>query len=166
MHGKNMISLDWSILWVIVNLIILYLLLKKFLFGPVTAMMDKRQKLIQDNINETQAQKLDAEKLKTEYEETLKNAHQKAIDISNAAKAHTFKECDLMLENAKEEAARIIEEAEKSIESERVKAMENAKYEIADLALLAAAKVINKNLDSEKDKKLAESFLSEVGEFK
>ncbi len=161
-----MLNLDWSIVWVIINLLVLFLLLKKFLFKPVTAMMDKREEMIKNNISDAEKQKDDAYKLKSEYEETLKTAHQKAVDITNAAKVHASKECDLMVENARAESARILRDAEKSAESEKVKVMNDAKYEIADLALLAAAKVINKNLDSQKDKELAQSFLSEVGDSK
>lgn len=159
-----MLSLDWSILWVIINLLVLYFLLKKFLFGPVCSMMDKRAKIIKDNLDEAEAKKAEAEQLKSDYEQTMKNAHSEAVKITEAAKARAGKECDLMIENARAESARIVNEAETTIENERTKAIDDAKFEIADLALIAAAKVMNKKLDSDDDKKMAESFVSEVGE--
>lgn len=49
-----MLGLDWSVVWIIVNLLVLYALLKRFLFKPVCEMMDKRAKLIQDSLDEAE----------------------------------------------------------------------------------------------------------------
>lgn len=68
-----------------------------------------------------------------------------------------------MLENARAESAKIMKEAEKSIANEKEKAMDDAKYQIADLAILAAAKVIKKNVGGDSDRETVDEFLSEVG---
>ncbi len=159
-----MLKLDWNLVFTIINLLLLYLLLKKFLFKPVCDMMDKRAKMIQDEIDAAEAEKAEAMKLKSDYEETLKNARQEAVKITDAAKVRAGKEYDMLLENARAESAKIIADAEESIENERIKAMDGARYEIADLALLAAAKVIRKNADGVDSRELAESFISEAGE--
>ena len=139
-----MISLDISLVWVIINLLVLYLLLKKFLFKPVCKMMDE-------------------EKIKADYEAEIADAHSQAVEITNKAKAQAGRECDLMLENARAESAKIMKEAEKSIANEKEKAMDDAKYQIADLAILAAAKVIKKNVGGDSDRETVDEFLSEVG---
>ena len=133
-----MLSLDWSVVWIIVNLLVLYALLKRFLFKPVCEMMDKRAKLIQDSLDEAEEKKSEAERLREDYKAAL--------------------------ENARAESARLISDAERSIENERARAMDGAKYEIADLALLAAAKVLSQKADSIDGRELAESFISEAGE--
>ena len=150
-----MISLDISLVWVIINLLVLYLLLKKFLFKPVCKMMDERSAKIQSD--------LDAEKIKADYEAEIADAHSQAVEITNKAKAQAGRECDLMLENARAESAKIMKEAEKSIANEKEKAMDDAKYQIADLAILAAAKVIKKNVGGDSDRETVDEFLSEVG---
>lgn len=63
-----------------------------------------------------------------------------------------------MLENARAESAKIMKEAEKSIANEKEKAMDDAKYQIADLAILAAAKVIKKNVGGDSTEKLLMNF--------
>lgn len=63
-----------------------------------------------------------------------------------------------MLENARAESAKIMKEAEKSIANEKEKAMDDAKYQIADLAILAAAKVIKKNVGGDSTEKLLTNF--------
>ena len=144
-----MISLDISLVWVIINLLVLYLLLKKFLFKPVCKMMDERSAKIQSDLDGAAQAKADA--------------HSQAVEITNKAKAQAGRECDLMLENARAESAKIMKEAEKSIANEKEKAMDDAKYQIADLAILAAAKVIKKNVGGDSDRETVDEFLSEVG---
>ena len=141
-----MLSLDWSVVWIIVNLLVLYALLKRFLFKPVCEMMDKRAKLIQDSLDEAEEKKSEAERLREDYKAALENARREAAEITEAAKAGAAGECEIMLEN------------------ERARAMDGAKYEIADLALLAAAKVLSQKADSIDGRELAESFISEAGE--
>ena len=155
-----MISLDISLVWVIINLLVLYLLLKKFLFKPVCKMMDERSAKIQSDLDGAAQAKADAEKIKADYEA---DAHSQAVEITNKAKAQAGRECDLMLENARAESAKIMKEAEKSIANEKEKAMDDAKYQIADLAILAAAKVIKKNVGGDSDRETVDEFLSEVG---
>ena len=158
-----MISLDISLVWVIINLLVLYLLLKKFLFKPVCKMMDERSAKIQSDLDGAAQAKADAEKMKTDYEAEIADAHSQAVEITNKAKAQAGRECDLMLENARAESAKIMKEAEKSIANEKEKAMDDAKYQIADLAILAAAKVIKKNVGGDSDRETVEDFLSEGG---
>lgn len=121
-----MISLDISLVWVIINLLVLYLLLKKFLFKPVCKMMDERSAKIQSDLDGAAQAKADAEKMKTDYEAEIADAHSQAVEITNKAKAQAGRECDLMLENARAESAKIMKEAEKSIANEKEKAMDDA----------------------------------------
>ncbi|WP_295210222.1 F0F1 ATP synthase subunit B [Ruminococcus sp.] len=158
-----MLSLDLSLLWTIVNLLVLYLLLKKFLFKPVCKMMDERTAKIQGDLDGAAQAKADAEKMKADYEAEIADAHSQAVEITNKAKERAGKECDLMIENARAESAKIIKDAEKSIANEKERALDDAKYQIADLAMLAAAKVIKKNVGGESDKETVDDFLSEVG---
>ena len=62
-----MISLDISLVWVIINLLVLYLLLKKFLFKPVCKMMDERSAKIQSDLDGAAQAKADAEKIKADF---------------------------------------------------------------------------------------------------
>ncbi|MGN1134062.1 MAG: F0F1 ATP synthase subunit B [Oscillospiraceae bacterium] len=161
-----MIKLDWNILWTIINLLILFVVLKKVLFNRVMGIIEKRTQMVQNDLDSAAAAKSDAEQMKKDYEEQLKTAHDQALDITNTAKLKAQKECDLMIENAREESAKIIKDAQKTAVTEKSKALDDAKVEIADLALFAAAKVINKKVDSDSDKQMAEDFISEVGESK
>lgn len=158
-----MLVLNWHIVWTFVNIIVLFIFLKKFLFGPVTEMMEKRTKAIEDSIQEAETKKTDAMKLKQDYEEELNQAEKEASRIMKEAKERAAVEYNKQLLVAKEEAAKIIQDANKTIEMERKKSIQNAQSEIAGIALLAASKVIGKNVDDNSNKQLLGDFIKEVG---
>ena len=65
------LNLNWQIIWVFVNLLILFLLMKKFLFGPITKMLDNRAKSVADTLDQADERLADAEKQKAEYTQQL-----------------------------------------------------------------------------------------------
>lgn len=158
-----MLKLDWNLLWTIINVLVLFLLLRKFLFNPVCKIMDERAEKIQQDMDSASKTKLEAEQIKLNYEKEIANAHNKAIEITKKAKVQANHECDLMLENAKQESNKIILEAEKTIAYEKAKAIDDAKSEIANLVILTTSKVVNKNVQNEIDENEVNCFLAEVG---
>ena len=82
-----MLELDWDIVWTIVNLLILFLLLKHFLFKPITQMMESRTAEIENNLKDAEEQKQKAQQLNTQYEEQLQGAQAQAAQIISDAKA-------------------------------------------------------------------------------
>ena len=159
-----MLNVDiWDILWTVINLLVLFLLLKRFLFGPVTAIMDRREQMIKDDFDKAKAAREESEQLKAKYEEELADAHQEAVKISNAAKQRADRESAEIIDDAHKEAAHIINEAHKSIEREREEAIDAAREQIAGLAVMAAGQVLAKNIDEEKNREFAEQLLAEVG---
>lgn len=158
-----MLNLDWNIIWTIVNILILFLFLKKFLFKPVTEMMEKRQQLIENSFKEAEDKKAEAQELKNQYELELSHASEEAAKILNEAREKAAQETNRQLREAKEEANKIILEANKTIELERQKTLQNAQAEIAGIAMLAASKIIGKNVDDDTNKQLLGDFIKEVG---
>ena len=69
-----MLRIDLNLVWTIINVIILYLLLKKFLIKPVTAIMDKREQMVKQGLEGARAQESQAKELKVKYEEALASA--------------------------------------------------------------------------------------------
>lgn len=153
----------WDILWTVINLLVLYFLLKKFLFGPVTAMMDRREQMIKADLDKAKQTNAQAQELKDKYEAELKDAHLAAAKISSNAKQHADKESAQIIDEAQKEASRIIAEAKKTVERERQEAVEEAKEQIAGLAVLAASRVLAKNIDEESNLVYAQQLLAEVG---
>lgn len=158
-----MLSLDWSIIWTIVNILVLFLFLKKFLFKPVTEMMEKRKNTIETSLQEAEDTKSEALKMKTDYEKQLSMAKEDASMILKESRERAAREYNEQLKESKEMAAKIVQEASVAIELEKRKSLQEAQAEIATIALLAASKVIEKNVDDNTNKQMLNSFLNEVG---
>ena len=76
-----MIQFNVSLLFTIINLIVFYLLLKKFLFKPVMGIMEKREKMIADGLKNASDSQEEAARLKAEYEKALEGAKAESIQI-------------------------------------------------------------------------------------
>lgn len=158
-----MLQLNWNIIWTFVNLIVLYLLMKKFLFGPVTEIMEKRTKAIEDSFAEAKNKNEEAENIKMQYEEALQHSEVKAEEIIKEARERATIVYDKKIQEAEEEAAKLIASANKAIEVEKEKSMQDVQNHIIDLTMVAATKVIGKNIDEEANKQIVDDFLAEVG---
>lgn len=153
-----------TMIWTVVNLIVLYLLLKKFLFKPVTTMIESRQQEIEHNIAAAEDQRIKAETMLEEYDDKLKNAHHEATQIVAKAKQRAEHEYQTILKTAQTNAKRLTEETEMQIETDRLTMLAGVRKEVAALAIMAAAHVSAHERNYDEDQALLESFLSEVGE--
>lgn len=151
----------WNFIWSAVNLILLFILLKIFLFKPIGKIMDERTRAIQDDIDSAKKSKEEAEALKKEYADNISEAKEKAQEIIMKAHEDAESEKTAILKKSQEEADRLIIDANKSIENERKRVISQAQTQIADLAIEAASKIVGENLDDEKNRRLVDKFLSE-----
>lgn len=158
-----MLKLDAGIIYNIINILVFFLFLKKFLFKPVTEIMEKRKSTIETSLQDADDRKAEAYKLKSDYEEELKHAGEQATVIVKEARERADVEYNKKMDVAKEDAAKVMEQANITIELERKKSMESAQAEIAGIAMLAAAKVIGKNVDNNTNQQYLGDFLKEVG---
>lgn len=152
----------WNILWTAVNLLILYLFAKKFLFGRILKIMEERKKHINGQFEEADKKEQDALKLKKKYEDMLEGANEERNEIISNAKKNADAQYSRIVANASEEANRLIESAHKSVENERRQVLQSAQSEIADIAIAAAKKVIAGNNSAENDSRIYNDFIDEV----
>lgn len=157
------LKLDWGIIWPIVNIVVFYLLLRKFLFGPVSEIMEKRKEMISSDLNEAAQTKAEAEGIKQEYEKNLAQAKDEAGQIVSDARARAKNEYQNKMDQTKEEIALMKENARKDIEAEKQKTIAGLQTEIAGIALMAASKVVEKEADDKANEKLLDDFLKEAG---
>lgn len=154
-----MLSLDLNLVWNIINLVVLYLLLRHFLFKPVMGIMDKRKKIIEDGLKNAQDAQSDAKKMKQEYEDALKGAKQESAQIIENARSAAKNEYDRIVGEAGDKAGNIIESAKETVRIEREQTMKELQGEIAGLAVASAAKIVGRTADED----LYDQFLKEVG---
>ena len=153
-----MLNIDpWTILWTGINLVVLYLLMRHFLFKPVTAMMEQRTKAIEDGLSQAEAAKQAAQALDQENEARLAQVRGQADQIVAQAKLQGQREYDQIISSAQADA-------QAQMEAERRQMLQDAQQQVAALALLAAAKVSGRAMDQAGDRDLVEDFLREAGD--
>lgn len=162
-----MLDIDiWNFIWSAVNLLLLFIVLKIFLFKPVNKIMDERTRSIQNDIDSAKKSMEEAEALKQQYTEDLSNAKEEARRIVMKAQDDAAAEKAVLMQRSKEDADKLVADANKAIENERRRVLQQAQSQIADLAIEAASKIIGENVDDEKNRLIVDKFLSEEGENK
>ncbi|MFV0467271.1 MAG: F0F1 ATP synthase subunit B [Lachnospiraceae bacterium] len=138
-----MLNLDpWSIFWTLFNVLVLYLIVRRFLVGPIMKVINQREEFIASQLDSAKTSMDQADKIRNEYQEKLKSSHAQAEEIFMTAKTRASAEYDRILAESKVEADQILEKAKQEIENEKVRAKEEVQTEIAQLAMLAARKII------------------------
>ena len=149
--------------WTLVVFAILVLILGKYAWGPILAAVDVREKGIQTALDEAAERNQEAEKLLANYKENLADARRQANELLAEGKAAGESIRMEIEEKARGEAQSIIERARAEIERERDAAIAEIRRESVDLALAAATRLVQENLDQEKDRVLVERYLTELG---
>ena len=146
-----------------INLLILYLFLKKLLFVPVKNMIDSRQKEIDDMYSDAESSKESAEAMRTEYEEKLSHATNESEEILKKAVRRAQLKEEEILREADEKAKRVLERAEEQIELEKKQAINEVKNQVSDMAIDIAAVVIERDIDKSEHEKMINDFINSMG---
>lgn len=154
----------WTFVAQICNLFIQMYLIKRFLFKPVNEMLEKRRALADAQIREAEQAKADADAIKTEYEQNMKEAKEKANEILITAQKTAALQSEEMLKEATAQAAALKSKAESDIAQEKRKAVNEIKDEIGGMAVEIAGKVIEREISEEDHTKLIDEFIANVGE--
>lgn len=166
MELKPLIGITYELAFQLINTFLVFVLLKKLLFKPVLGIMEAREKDIKANLAQGEKAKTEGISLKREYEEKLGSAKNEGQEIIKQATLRAEQKESEIISTAKQEAQSLREKASKDVEQERQKVMNEIKNDISDIALLAASKVIEKDLDKSKHEELINNFIKEVGEAK
>ena len=160
--NQDLVSINWTFIAQICNLFIQVFLIKKFLFKPVREILAKRQAKADADIQEAAKAKEEAAAIKSEYEQNMLEAKDKANELLAAAQKNAAEKSDQMLKEASAQAASIKQKAESDIAQERRKAVNELKDEIGSMAMEIAGKVIEREISEKDHEKLIDEFISNV----
>ncbi len=156
-----MLKFDINILWTLINLIIFFVLMKLFLFKPIKKTLDKRKELIEGQFKAAEDKEKKAGELQAEYQSQLSGVEDEKKAIIAEARNNAKGEYDKIVARANDDAVKIKQAAKKASELESEKARLAVKQEIAELAMQAATKVVEKEVSPETNKMLYDQFLNE-----
>jgi F-type H+-transporting ATPase subunit b len=148
----------------IVSTIILFLVIKKYLWAPMTEFLAKRQAAIEKEISEAEKTNVAANELKSEYESHIAKSKDEGRQIIDQARKRGEEMSDRLVNEAKQEAGDLIQRAQKEIVLEKAQSRDEIKQAIVDVAVLAAAKVVERDLSDADHAAMIEQFIDEVGE--
>ncbi len=157
-----MLVLSSDVIYTIINIVLLVVLLRIFLWKPVLGIIEKRQKAIQDDLDQAARTNEEARALKAEYEASLTGARQESANLVAQAKDRAGEQYNAIVAQAHADAEAIREKAKADAQSEREQVLAQAKGEVADLALLAAARLLG-SVDEEADRRILDDWLAEMG---
>ena len=159
-----MIKIDINLVFTIINLLVLYLLMKKFLFGPIIKVMDLRKAMIDQQFAGAKEQEDQAKALKEQYEGALKSAREESFQIMEQARKEAKAQADKTVEDTQAKVSAMLAKAQEDINTERENAMRQMKDDVASLAMEAAGKIIGKNSGADQDLSLYDQFIEKAGD--
>lgn len=165
LQSLDVISVNlWLILISLANLVILFLIIKKFLYKPVKKVLAKRDGELNEQYEAAKEAAQSAEESRKSWEAKLQGAQAEAEQILNSATENAKYRQEKILENAEERADGIIRQAQAEAELARKNATEGIKREIVEVSGVLAEKMLGREINTEDHHKLIDSFIEEIGE--
>ena len=152
-----------TIVFTLINTLIIFILFKVFLFKPVGKILDKRNEMAAAEIAEAKRAKESAAKTEQEYIKKLAKAKEEAADIMKQATLRAQKREEEIVNEANQKAAEIKARAEENIERDKQRTVNDIKNEISDIVIMAASKVVEKEISAKDNEAIIADFLQNVG---
>jgi F-type H+-transporting ATPase subunit b len=149
-------------IWTLIAFGLTFYLLRRLAFPRIQEALDKRQKVIEDAIEESERARTEAAKLLEEYRERLREARAQSEDIVVRARKAAEEHQRESLEAARKQREELLDQTRRDIEAETRRAIQEIRNEVADLTVLATEKVTRKSLDEADQRRLVEEALGEL----
>ncbi len=164
MQSLDVISVNlWDIVISLLNLIILFIIVKKFLFKPVNNMIAKRQAEVDKVYSDAHEAKKEADADREAWDEKMKTANDEAQGLIDRAQDTARRREERIVAEAKDKAESIIRQAETQAELERKKAKDDIKKEIVEVSTTLAGKMLEREINVSDHRSLISSVIDEIG---
>ena len=165
MQYSDVISLNiWSIVISLCNLIVIYLILRKFLYNPVKKALDERKASVDAVYDDARSAREEAERAREELTGRLKGAEAEAQSIKAEAEARARAREERELEAAKEKAAGIVRAAQAEAQSEKKRAEQDMRSAVTELSSAIAEKLLEREINTDDRDRMVDEFIDEIGE--
>ena len=165
MQSLEIVSVNiWQILISLANLTILYLLLKKFLYKPVKAVIEGRKEAIAKSYADAEEARNSANAARDEYAAKLATAHATADEIIHDATVTANRRGDKIVAEARDKADEIVRQGELEASMEKKKAMESNRRDITDVSAAMTENLLGREMTTTDHRDMIDEFLKGVGE--
>lgn len=164
-HKTGLLSVNPGlIIWTIVIFVLLLLILKKVAWGPLIKALHSRENTIKTALENADKINKEAAELMEKNKKEMAEASAKSLALINEAKETAQKVREDIIAKAGEESHKLIDEAKEQITRQKEAALQELKGEISNIAIKAAEKILNENLDETRQKKIVDDFLTKIPE--
>lgn len=151
----------WDVLLHVINIVIMFVVLRFLLYKPINKFINKRAEAIKKQMDDAAEKQAEAERVKAEYEEMLKNAQSLAGELIEKSKETADNQAKVIIADAKKEAAEIVSRSEAEIENMKIKAKNDMREEIVKMAVNIAENVLSREVSVEDNMKTIDRFFEE-----
>jgi F-type H+-transporting ATPase subunit b len=148
--------------WSVVSFVLLLVLLAKFAFPPILAMLEAREKKISGDIQGAEDLRAEADKLKRDFEEQLKTAHEKATTIVQLAGEEARKIQEKTLDETQAKCRQMQKETEHEIQASRNQILSEIRGYVSALTITSAEKILKRALTEDDKKRLVDDSIDDV----
>ncbi len=157
-----MLSVNMSIVYTIINLLILYAFFRKFLFGRVDKILKERKEQIEGANAQLDAEIVKAKAEKEKYETDVKSLEAEKDNTLAEWRGRGFEEYNRIVAEAKVEAGKIIADARKDADNEAQITREKNQEALKELVIDAASRISARSADQKSDSALYDEFIREL----
>ena len=158
-----MLTLNLNLLYTVVNILVLFLLLRKFLYKPVMDIIAQRQKQVDDALNAAETSKKEAAAAMNAAQEKLRGVDNEAAARRTAYEQQAETEKQQLLADARKQADAIVAEGKAAAEAERQNKLRQADAQTTALARAMCEKLLSRNLTEQDDARLLDDLLEKAG---
>ncbi len=149
-------------LWTGITFLVLLVVLAKFAWGPIVAMLAERERSIREAIEAAKKERAEAERLMAEQRSALAQAQREAAELARRNQQEVEAMRQELTARARKEADELVATARRQIAEETTKAKAELRAQVADLAIDAAGRLVTANLDDKAQRQLVEEYISQL----
>ncbi len=150
------------IFWIVISFLLLLFVLSKYAWGPITAALTEREQTIETSLTRAEKALAEAKQLAADNEKARREAELEAQRIMRDAREAAEASRAEQVDKTRQQIRQMQAQAESEIEREKQQALAELRAEVADLAILAAEKILHENLDAGRQKKLVQDFITDL----
>jgi len=149
-------------IWTIVTFLVLLALLAKFAWRPLLQALESRQERIQKSLEDAERARQELERLQQESAKIMQQARIEAESIVTQTRADAERLREELKQKAKDEADNILRNAQQQIQLQTRQAIQQIRHEVADIAVLLASKLLERNIAKEDNARLIDDTLKQI----
>jgi len=162
--GSSLITPEiGTIFWTVLTFVILAVLLGRFAWKPLLQVLEERERLVRESIEQAQKARAEAEEALRRNQEILAGARRETVAIIEQGKREAESVKSEILAQARKESQDLVEQGKRQVLYEQKRAIEDLRSQVADLAIQAAERLISVSLDDRKQRELLDEYVRALG---